>query len=110
MLGMILSGLRDESEAMTALLDVGDIALVASVEAACARGGDSVGEYTSAAVRRFANAASDDDWLSLMTALNSAENPARAGLESMLRWALAHESRDDGGYSDGCSCGGACHA
>lgn len=108
MLGRILSELADDDRAGAVLMELGDIVLVAGIESACAQSGDSLGEYASAAVRRFANAASDDDWLALMTALNNSEDPARSGLVTMLRWALSSEARAGTGTGGGCSCGGGC--
>lgn len=111
LLSTIITELGDESRAAAALMELGDIVLVANIEAERRLHGESAGEYVSGAVRRFAGAASDNDWLALMTALERAENPASACLGSMLRWSLARDACNDGHDKDGCSCGrgGGCH-
>jgi hypothetical protein len=83
-----------------------------------ARHDEPPGEYVANASRRFAAAAGDEDWLALMTAMERAQDPGRAALERMLRWALARDEAEQAAQSvaakphAGCSCGGGgggCH-
>ncbi len=53
-LGEIIRGLSDEARAAEALVGCGDIVLLARVDAMTTRFAESVGEYASGAVRRFA--------------------------------------------------------
>ncbi|CAG0983718.1 MAG: hypothetical protein F9K19_21240 [Rhizobiaceae bacterium] len=111
LLGTMMSALRDEDVATATLMELGDIVLAAQVEAARDAHGESVGEYVSGAVQRFALSAGDEDWLGLMTALERSDDPAGACLTRMLSWSLARDARaHPGNAHDGCSCGGGgCH-
>lgn len=111
LLGNMMSALRDENEATATLMELGDIVLAAQVEATRDAHGESIGEYLTGAVHRFALLAGDEDWLGLMTALERSDNPAGACLTRMLSWSLARDARANSGSThDGCSCGGGgCH-
>lgn len=111
LLGTLMNGLRDEGVAMATLMELGDIVLAARVEEARDTHGESLGEYVTGAVQRFALLAGDEDWLGLMTALERSDDPAGACLARMLSWSLARDARvDSGGTHGGCSCGGGgCH-
>ncbi len=93
-LGEILGQLEDESRISRLLPDLGDAQWRnRAVEIASAQGA-ALGEYASGAVERFASGAGDEDWISLMSALNSAVDPGVACLRRMIDWAL---QRDGGG-------------
>lgn len=111
LLGTMMSALRDEDIAAATLMELGDIVLVAQVEAARDAHGESIGEYVTGAVQRFALLAQDEDWLALMTALERSDDPAGACLTRMLSWSLARDAHSaEGGAHGGCSCGGGgCH-
>ena len=111
LLGTMMSALRDESVATATLMELGDIVLAAQVEEARDAHGESIGEYVTGAVQRFALLAADEDWLGLMTALERSDDPAGACLTRMLSWSLARDARTHSGSAhDGCSCGGGgCH-
>lgn len=107
LLGSIFQQLRDQTVAADALLSLGDIVLLAEVDAARIVHDESVGEYVSGAAQRFARHASDEDWLRLMTALETSEQPAATCLTSMVRWSIAEEAKvGTGAPMNGCSCGG----
>lgn len=113
-LGDLLGRLGDPSVAESAVLAIGDVALLAEFAAERDRHGETAGEYASGAVRRFANLAGDEDWLALMTAIENADDPASTCLASMLRWSVrrdraevvAHAGTGVAEGRDGCSCGG----
>lgn len=111
LLGTIMNQLQDEQMAAATLLSLGDLVLVARVEAARQPHGETVGEYVSGAAHRFANAGSDEDWLALTTALERSQTPAATCLETMVRWSLARDMDPTPVSSSGCSCGGGggCH-
>ncbi len=102
-LGQVLERLGDEAFAAETLVALEDLKLMVQVEAAGRPFGEGIGEYAAGASRRFAQLASDEDWLALMTALERAEDAGTACLKHMLEWSLRHdaESPDEG-------CGGAC--
>jgi hypothetical protein len=104
LLGTIMTHLQDEQMAAATLLLIGDLVLVARVEAARMPHGETVGEYVSGAAHRFANTGTDEDWLALTTALERSHTPAVTCLETMVRWSLARDL--DAAPSHDCSCGG----
>ena len=112
LLGTILKRLEGEADAAEALDALGDIVLLTEIRTMGAVHAESPGEYASGATQRFAAAASDEDWLALMTAIEKSGNPARTVLERMVRWSLARDQAElDGPAAGGCktgacSCGG----
>lgn len=102
MLGQVLERLGDEAFAAETLVGLEDLALMVEVEAAGRQFGEDMGEYAAGASRRFAQLASDDDWLALMTALERADDAGSACLRHMLAWSLRHEAQaSDGGCASG---------
>lgn len=88
LLGDLISRLDDEVVALEALLGLGDLALLADVEAAAARQGLTPGGFAARAVSLFTTGASDDDWVSLIGTIGRAEDPGGACLKGMLAFAL----------------------
>ncbi len=102
LLGQVLENLADETFAAEALLMLGNLPLLAQVEAVAQRFGESAPTYAAEAARAFAEAASDEDWLALMSALERADDPGAACLQQMLVWSLRQDER----HAD---CGGEMH-
>jgi len=98
LLGQMIERLADDVFAAEALVSLGDLPLLVDVEAACREQEMSAVGYASTAARRFADHASDEDWLALMTALERADDPGAACLRQMLAWSLRKDSA-------GCACG-----
>lgn len=92
LLGAILKDLQDEEAAASALLSLGNIVLLAEVEAARLPHDEGVGEYVSGATQRFAQLASDEDWLRLMTLLEKSQSPAASCLTTMVRWSITRDA------------------
>lgn len=110
LLGTILKQLCAEANAADALEALRDIVLLAEVHEMGEVHGESPGEYASGATRRFAAAASDEDWLALMTAIEKSDDPARTTLDRMVRWSLAKDRAELAGPDPDrvparCSCG-----
>ena len=107
LLGAILTALQDEDAAAAALLSLGDIVLLAEVEAARLPHDEGIGEYVSGATQRFAQLASDEDWLRLMTVLEKSPSPAASCLTTMVRWSVGRDAAVETiSQSGGCSCRG----
>lgn len=105
-LGTLIGNLSLENDAAVALEGLGDLVLFAKVQAMGERYEETPGEYVANAVRRFAARAGDEDWLGLMTVMERSEDPARAALEQMLRWALKTDAEKSNSPSHtGCTCG-----
>jgi hypothetical protein len=62
-----------------------------------------VAEYVAGATRRFAGQASDQDWLSLSTALERSDAPAATCLRTFVTWAVRRDRAAAKGGHD-CSC------
>lgn len=88
LLGDLLAGLSEETTAAETLLALGGLTLMAGVDAAAHRTGETTAAYASRAVRRFADQADDGAWLDVMGALERADDPAAACLGRMLAWSL----------------------
>ena len=101
LLGQMIQHLSDDAFTAETLLSLGDLPLLVDVEAACREQEVSAVTYASAAARHFADHASDEDWLAMMTALERADDPGAACLRQMLAWSLREDSA-------ACSCGGGC--
>jgi hypothetical protein len=101
-LGQVLERLGDQVFAGETLIALEDLGLMARVDAASRPFGEDVGEYAAGASRRFAELASDEDWLALMTALERADDAGTACLKHMLEWSLRY---DADGAGDGCGHG-----
>jgi hypothetical protein len=107
-LGTLIEHLSNESDAATALDALGNITLLAEVQAVGEAFDETPGEYVANAARRFAARAESEDWLALMSAMEYADEPGRAALERMIRWALNADKApavESKGHT--CTCGGA---
>lgn len=115
LLGTIMAELKDERQAEAALLSLGDLVLVAAVDAERSRHEETLGEYVSGAAQRFARLASDEEWLGLMTAIETSANPAASCLSAMLNWSVSRDQAEavtpEAPAHPGCTCGGGggCH-
>lgn len=111
MLGSLLSGLQTPAYAATLIEQTGDLLLLARIEAAGRTFEETPGDYAANAVARFSQAASDEDWLALMTALEKSDAPAITCLGRMVRWALDRDAAELAPVTKSCSCGGqgGCH-
>jgi hypothetical protein len=89
-----------------ALLALDDIALFAEVRHAAARFDETTGEYAAGSVRRFANLASSEDWLSLMNIIERANDPGADCLGFMVKWSLKQDAMPAKSPHAGCTCGG----
>ncbi len=91
-LGQILAQFGDESLVARLLPDLGDAPWQRRAKEAADMQGEALGEYAGAAVARFASGAGDEDWLSLLSALNRAADPGAVCLRRIIDWAM---DRDD---------------
>ncbi len=103
LLGDILKHFTDELQAAGALVELGDLVLMGQVETARLWHQETVAEYVAGATRRFASQASDQDWLSLRTALERSDAPAATCLQTFVAWAIKRD-RAAGTQGHGCLC------
>lgn len=111
-LGRLISQLENDAQAGAALEAMGDLVLFARVETVGLLHEETPAEYLANAARRYANLASDEDWLGLMTAIEQADNPGRAVLKKILLWALDKDAPQTVQTHAACTCAGGaggCH-
>jgi len=104
LLGDLLRQLQDETVATAALLATNDLRRLGQVQHAAEHYGESVGEYVANAVRGFADQGNDEDWLAMMTALESSSDAASTCLARMIDWSLLRDQAPT--VQSGCNCGG----
>jgi len=93
-IGALIECLEREDDAGEALAALGDLVLFAKVVAMGERFDESPAVYTAGAVARFAGGASDEDWVSLIGALERSGEPGQEFLVRALGWSLAHDARE----------------
>jgi hypothetical protein len=107
--GSLIADLEDEGNGAKALAALGDIVLFAEVQAMGETFGEDVGAYVATSASRFAARAGDEDWLSLIGAMEQADAPGQTALRRMLRWALDTDAKELAGpppsAAKGCACG-----
>jgi hypothetical protein len=91
LLGDVIAKFEDDAFVDETLLELGDLALTARLVAAAAESRLSAGEFAMQSVGQFVNAASDEEWLTLIGLMSRAENPGQVFLKRVLSNALPHE-------------------
>ncbi len=84
LLGDILKTFSDDSAATEYLVSLGNMPLVLRLQELAAKEGESLGEFASAAVQRYASEASEEEWLTLIGLLSRAADPAEVCLRRAL--------------------------
>ena len=92
-IGELIARFEDEAVATEALIGLGDIVLTSEVSRAAAAKKMTIGEFAATAVQRFANRATDEDWLTLLGRMSRADDPGQIFLRFILSAAIA----EDGG-------------
>lgn len=90
-LGEIMRLFDDERIVARLLPDLGDESWRARAAAVAEARGEELGAYAGAAVERFAAGAGDEDWMSLLGAINRAGDPGALCLRRMMDWAMARD-------------------
>jgi hypothetical protein len=88
MLGDILHHLSDEAAALEALRGAGDVTLLAAARERAAAEGVDLATCVVQTVQRYAAQASDEEWITLIGALNRASDPGAAYLRRAFACAL----------------------
>jgi len=96
---MLLSDLikrfSDETVAAEAILGLRDLTLLGRATAAAAAEDLPLGEFVVSAVRRYAAAASGEEWVTLMGALGRSNDPGLTYLKRALDFVLKdHDARE----------------
>jgi hypothetical protein len=87
MLGDILARLTDETIAVEAILDTSDLALLAAAREQADAEGLDLATCVAQTVQRYANGASDEEWVTLMGLLNRSPDPSATCLKRAFAYA-----------------------
>ena len=89
MLGDLLARFGDESAATEAVLNIGDLRLVAALRKCAEAEGLELGTFAALAVRRYEAEAPAAEWVTLMGELRGSTDPGLA----FIKRAFAHATR-----------------
>jgi hypothetical protein len=84
LLGDLIARFDDEAVAEEAILVLGDLAMLSGLRDQAASNGLSIGAYVAAAARRYAAAASDEEWITLLGVMGKSQDPGAAYLQRAL--------------------------
>jgi hypothetical protein len=92
LLSDLIAGLNDDGVAAEVALRLGDVVMLRTLQARAEEEGVTLGAYAGSAVRRYADAAGDDEWVSLLGALARTEDPGAVFLKRSLAFAMHEDS------------------
>ena len=84
LLGDVIARFEDEAIVNETLFALDDLALTARIARLAAKNNVSTGEFAMRSIGRFANGASDEEWLTLIGQMSRAENPGHVFLQRVL--------------------------
>jgi hypothetical protein len=88
MLGDLLTSLTDETTALETILSAGDLNLLTAAQELAAADGLDLAAFVTQTVQRYANEASDEEWVTLLGLLNRSPDPGTTCLKRALEHAL----------------------
>ncbi len=88
MLGDLLANLTDETTALETILGAGDLTLLTAVRDRATAEGVDLGAYVGQMVQRYAAEASDEEWITLIGALNRSQDPGATCLKRAFEYGL----------------------
>lgn len=89
LLGDILKTFSEEPAVTEYLMSLGNIPLLRRLQELAQEEGETLGEYASAAVQRYASDASEEEWLTLLGLISRTDDPARVCLQRALEQAAS---------------------
>ncbi len=90
MLGDLLANLTDDATTLEAVLGAGDLALLTGLRQHAAEEGVDLATYICELIQRYANEASDEEWITLMGAINRSLDPGLTCLKRAYEHDLRH--------------------
>lgn len=87
MLGDLLAQLTDETTALEALVQLGDLTLLETARGKAAAEGLDLASYVTQTVQRYTATASDEEWVTLMGLLNRSPDPGATCLKRAFAYA-----------------------
>jgi hypothetical protein len=103
LLGDVLARFDDETVAAETILGLGDLALITRLQNEAEAVGQTLGGFAASAVRRYADGASDEEWITLMGALGRTANPGAVCMKRAFAYVLEQDEFEEGNRSACCS-------
>jgi hypothetical protein len=101
LLGDVIARLTDETTAAEAILDLGDLRLLAEMGERARESEVSLGAYAAWAVRTYADNASSEEWTTLIGALGRSDDPGLTCLRRAFAYVLdGMAAPDEGAAAD----------
>jgi hypothetical protein len=88
LLGDVIARLTDETAAAKAIVDLGDLRLLAEMRERARESEVSLGAYATWAMRTYADNASSEEWTTLISALGRSEDPGLTCLRRAFAYVL----------------------
>lgn len=88
--GDLLSRFTDEAVATEAILSLADLRLLTALRERAEADGLDLGSFAALAVQRYAEEASDEEWVTLMGAMERSNDPGLTCLKRALVYAALH--------------------
>jgi hypothetical protein len=88
LLGDLLGRFGDDSAAAETVIRLGDLGLLAALRQRADEEGLGLGAFAGLAVQRYADQASDEEWITLMSVLGRSADPGLAFIRRALSAAL----------------------
>jgi hypothetical protein len=92
----VLARLDEDAVAAETILGLGDISLIARLREHAEASGQSLGAYAAGAVQRYMAHSDDEEWLTLMSAIRHADDPAAVCLRRIFT--LAFQRKPQRGF------------
>jgi hypothetical protein len=92
-LGDVLAHLDDETAAAEAILRLGDLRLLSGARERAEAEGLALADFARAAVQRYAAAAPDEEWITLMGLLGRTDDPGATCLRRAFAFALRQQQQ-----------------
>ena len=83
-LGDLLARFGDDSAAAETVIGLGDLSLLAALRQRADEEGLELGAFAALAVQRYAEQASDEEWITLMGVLSQSADPGLAFIKRAL--------------------------
>ena len=93
LLGDLLASFEDDAVAAETALRLGDLSMLHRMRQHAEANGISVGAYAPSAVRRFADGATDEEWVSLLGAMGRTDDPGSVCLQRAFAYVTRQDSQ-----------------
>ena len=97
LLGDVIARLTDDTTAAEAILQLGDLRLLAEMRERAKENGVSLSAYAAWAVRTYADNASSEEWTTLIGALGRSDDPGVNCLRRAFAYVLSGADATDEG-------------